>query len=174
MVCKCDQTTTSASLNESKQLAIIMILGNLDIFLSVFYDFFGKIVVKTGKEVECHNKPTSRFTWLFKLTNSALNQLFFQFMQFFARIKRVCLNTKLLAHSFAICANSSCQKYEVWLDLAMNSLLIAIFLLEDELWIIAKIFHIIKKSLKVETNVFFQGIQQANICLFQRLLWNFY
>jgi hypothetical protein len=62
MVCKCDQTTTSASLNESKQLAIIMILGNLDIFLSVFYDFFGKIVVKTGKEVERHNKPTSRFT----------------------------------------------------------------------------------------------------------------
>lgn len=62
MVCKSDQTTTSASLDESKELTIIVILRNLDIFLSAFYDLFGKVVVKTRKEMKCHYKPAAGFT----------------------------------------------------------------------------------------------------------------
>jgi len=77
MVCKGDQTTSSASLNKSKELAIVVIFGYLNILLSVLYDLFGKIVMKTRKKMECHNKPTSRLARLFELTNSALNQLFF-------------------------------------------------------------------------------------------------
>lgn len=82
-----------------------MVFGDFYIFLSVLNDFFGQIVLQTGEEMEGHNEPASRLIILLKLAHSALNQLLLKFVEFFAAIERIGLETKLFADWITARAN---------------------------------------------------------------------
>ncbi len=75
-----------------------MILGDFYIFLSVFDDLLGQVVVKTGQEMKGNNEPTPRFTRFLELTHRALNQLLLKLMQFLGAVKRISLEAQLLTH----------------------------------------------------------------------------
>jgi hypothetical protein len=168
MVGSGDVVFADAGLNLSEEMGVVVVFRYLHVLLGTLDNFLGEVVGQTAEKVVGGYEPTPRLSHCRKLLHHSLDYQLFVLVEFQA-IPEVDQGAEFLVGLDAGFAGCSCQKFEVGLDLLVDSLFVFLLITEYQLMHVLKMLHVIQEGLKVCNSVLLEGHQRFDVALLEAL-----